>query len=215
MLWKRSVLNKRLRGFAAALLILAIGTAAIAQNSAWELGPYRLMAGISSGPLRVPMRAGALGLPAFLSAVGGIAFKGVAVPGASLAGKQIQIVYDRQAPDGRRLAVGVDKVLTNQSLPDWLLIPIARYADSKTEAAVSLFGPNTDENAFDIVYHESFQNELLGLRLLQADMLLIDPDEMWRLPQQNGKTVLGLGENAPQSADRTAIGRLTSIMHQR
>jgi len=59
-------------------------------------------------------------------------------------------------------------------------------------------GPNTSDTVYDIVYHEEFQNTLVGLRLLQADMLLFDLNETWQLPKFAGNVILGLGEAAPQ-----------------
>jgi hypothetical protein len=85
-----------------------------------------------------------------------------------------------------------------------MLMPIAKFADSEFEACVSLFGPNTNAVAYDIVYHKSFQNTLLGLRLLQADMILFNLGETWRLPQRGGVLVLGLGEKAPTQMDEAS-----------
>jgi hypothetical protein len=89
-------------------------------------------------------------------------------------------------------------------LPDWMLIPIAKYADSKFDSCVSLFGPKTTKTQYDIVYHQEFQNTLLGLRLMQADILLFNLGETWRLPTFNGRVVLGAGEKVPTQMDRQA-----------
>ncbi len=50
----------------------------------------------------------------------------------------------------------------------WQLKPIVEYADDINNVAVTLYG----DDGVRIKYHEAFINELLGLRLLQTDLML-------------------------------------------
>jgi hypothetical protein len=199
---------------AALLLAAALGGAALAQDATWELGRLRLLADRpASGPLRSTLAPGSLASYRFVSAAG-VAFGGVATPGPTLGPAPIGVAYDRSRPDGQRLVVTVGGAAYPQALPDWILAPVARYADSPYHACVSLFGEKSTEEHFDIVYHEAFQNRLLGLRLLHADVLLFDLNETWRLPRLAGQAVLGLGEAAPGSIDRPSAARVHEALRR-
>jgi hypothetical protein len=179
-------------------LTLALSIAVIAQPNSWDLGPYKLLTGPSSPPLRVTMNGGrGLTSFSFVGRVGGIAFEAVAVPNKAVKGKDIKLSYDKSQKDGNRLAISIGGKTYRPSLPDWMLVPISKYADSPYTACVSLFGPRSTRSSYDIVYHPAFQDTLMGLRLLQADMLLIDVGNFWDLPKFNGKIVRGLGEPMP------------------
>ncbi len=194
-----------------ALLVL-VGTVAPSRGATWELGPYQFVNGPSSPPLLSRMGPGSLESYGFVGKVGGVAFAGVAVPGKALASKSVTLVYDDGKPDGRRLAVRIGDSVYVQDLPDWLLVPIANYADSDYNACVSLFGERTTDASYDIVYHPAFQNTLLGLRLLQADILLFDIANTWRLPAFEGKVVLGRGESRPDGPAWTSANKITSVL---
>ena len=149
-----------------------------AAEKTWTLGRYSFVAAPPSPPLRVNLaRTGGLRSVGFLSRVGGIAFSGEMRLDASLVGKRLGLEYTRDRPDGTRLSVTIEGASLQQELADWLLIPIAQYADSEYDACVSLFGPETNDDAYDIVYHDAFENTLLGMRLLQADILFLDLNE--------------------------------------
>lgn len=183
-------------------LVLLVTFVALAQGD-WSLGKYRFTSGQPSGPLQYSLASsGGLGSYGFVSGVGGVAFNVVAVPSAALKEKGVVPHYAKEMTDGHRLRVLVGDEAVEAALPDWMLVPIVKYADSPFDACVSLFGLNTNDTVYDIVYHESFRNTLLGLRLLQADMLLFDIEETWRLPQRNGIVVLGFGETAPRGLDQ-------------
>ena len=180
------------------IVSLFLGLAALAQQNAWKLGPYELLVDRHSRPLQVTM-SGARGLrsSAFVGSVGGIAFEAAAGPAPSLKGKDLKLSYDKSQKDGNRLTISIGSQTFHPSLPDWILLPVSKYADSPYTACVSLFGERTTESAYDIVYHPAFQDTLMGLRLLQADILLMDVDKFWDLPRLRGKVILGLGESMP------------------
>ena len=92
-------------------------------------------------------------------------------------------------------------------LPDWQLIPIAKYADdNEYNACVSLFGPKPTLSKYDIIYHKAFKNTLLGLRLFQMDILLKDLDSFWDIPQLGGQVILGTGEVRATEPDNSPSG---------
>ncbi len=133
----------------------------------------------------------------FVSKVGGVAFEVVATPEESLKNKKIDLSYDRSKPDGKRLAVSLGGKIYHPYLPDWELVPIANYANSKYNAVVSLFGEgsNPQKRIRNIIYHPALKDTLLGVRLLQVDTVFMDLNEFWKLPRLNKKTILGKGEN--------------------
>jgi hypothetical protein len=193
-------------------ILLFLALVALAQGD-WSLGPYTFTSGRPSAPLQYSLASsGGLGSYGFVSGVGGVAFSGIARPDATLSGKAIALHYDKGTTDGHRLQVLADSSTATADLPDWMLIPIAKFADSEFDACVSLFGPNTSAVAYDIVYHKSFQNTLLGMRLLQADMILFDLGETWRLPQRGGVVVLGLGESGAKQMDETSARTIDAAL---
>jgi hypothetical protein len=106
--------------------------------------------------------------------------------------------------------VSVNGKVYRPFIPDWRLKPIALFADSPYTAAVSLFGEGPEqERYFYIQFHDALKDTLLGLRLLQADILLIDPTELWDLPLVGGRKIIGLGEKEPNKT--TSLEALQSI----
>lgn len=208
----RSTLKWSGRKLCALGVLLLIALVALAQGD-WSLGPYTFTSGQPSAPLQYNLASsGGLGSYSFVSGVGGVAFSGVAKPDAAMKDKRIVLHYDRTTTDGHRLEIVVAGGTATADLPDWMLIPIARFADTDYDACVSLFGPNTTETAYDIVYHTSFQNTLLGLRLLQADMILFNIGETWRLPQRGGVVTLGAGETAPTQMDEPSVRTIDAAL---
>lgn len=182
------------------LIIYLIQTSFLfSQQGNWGFGSYRMPVGPSSGPLTYSMRGkGSLSSYAFVSGVGGVAFEGVAIPQATIKADSLFLFYDGERSDGKRLLVLTKNDTINALIPDWQLIPIAKYSNSEFNASVSIFGPNTSPTHFDVVYHPAFENTLLGLRLLQADIQLMDLETFWELPRYNrngeSEIVFGFGE---------------------
>src|SRR4051794_8170662 len=95
-----------------------------------------------------------------------------------------------ERPDGRRLWVhmwtrggGVKTVMA--PIYDWQLIPIARFPDGEQHACFTLFGKlkdgieteaRRDRGEKILNYHPAFEDTLLGLRLMQADIQILHPD---------------------------------------
>lgn len=168
----------------------------------WQFGGYNFIKGFSSGPLKVNKKwKGGLKSPGFVRGVGGVDFDEVAVPSAELTNKVINMEYNPNEEDGYRMSIKIDGSYYHPYLPDWQLVPIAEFADSQYDACVSLFGENTDIFNYDIIYHPAFENTLLGLRLLHADVMLMDLDEFKELPKINGTMILGKGETGNVSTN--------------
>ncbi len=150
----------------------------------------------------------ALQSASFLSSVGGVAFDGVATGERGL--RVVALRYNAARPDGQRLEVtvqaeGSSPQAVTAAIYDWQLVPIARFADSQTFQCFTLFGRLQDQNDEQVRrargeellnYHSAFADTLLGLRLMQADLLIIRPDAC-DLPKENGSYYLGAGETAP------------------
>jgi hypothetical protein len=143
----------------------------------------------------------------YLSSVGGIAFGAVAAPAEGY--KVAALFYDSGRPDGQRLSVTlVDaksaKRTVTASIYDWQLVPIAKFASGDQHACFTLFGKLIDEadekerrsrGEKILNYHPAFADTLLGLRLFQADILILDPAAA-DLPRENSSSC-SAGESAP------------------
>lgn len=124
----------------------------------------------------------------FINKVGGVAFVQVAQPDMPI--HSFQLGCDK---DNNTAYVEINGVTYPIPLPVWQLQPISIYADNGFNAAFSIFGDYLGKSP--CVYHRAFVDELLGLRLLQADILLIEPDAVRELPADAGKYVMAKSEN--------------------
>ncbi|MCL2327524.1 MAG: hypothetical protein FWC39_03305 [Bacteroidetes bacterium] len=131
----------------------------------------------------------------FVSKVGGVAFLAEAEPNDTIKNENIKIAYNVNKPDGYRLEITIGEKTLSPYLPDWQLIPIVKYVNSDYNACVSLFGENGNNSSYEITYHPAFNNTLLGIRLLQADIALMDLSVNWQLPTFNSNQILGEGES--------------------
>jgi hypothetical protein len=197
------------RAFVFALAAGLISFASIVSTAAqdWTLGQQRFStnAGLAARPLQI-RSSGRSNLVAFkfVGRVGGVSFETTAEPDQTLRGKSIEISYNPSHPDGSRLVVRAGTTLLRTNIPDWQLRPIANFADSEYNAIISLFGEGPDRNSYYYIqYHDSLKDTLLGMRLLQADILFMSLGEHWRMPRYAGKVILGPGEQ--ETAEERAI----------
>lgn len=148
----------------------------------------------------------------FLSSIGGVAFGQTAKPKGDLA--LVGLSYDATAADGKRLSATFKDgkgalIQSTANIYDWQLIPIIRYANSGQDSAFTLFGRLADDQAQAVWendggakgqrilnYHPAFIDTLMGMRLFQADILVFMPMAS-DLPRDNGKYLLGKGEQPP------------------
>jgi hypothetical protein len=192
-----------------------------AADNDFRLGGLRLLPGdgkslkqkLPAGPLD-----GSLQAIGFLKSVGGIAFSQLATNRGELV--LASITCDPKQEDGIRLSI----VLTNSSgkefrgiakIADWQLIPLVLYSDSEFDACFTLFDQeerpfDQPDNTWRVQYHSAFEDTLLGLRLMQADIIAFVEDGA-ELPKVRGKYILGIGESPPTvSENRHAFRRLNS-----
>jgi len=171
----------------------------------------------------MPISRGAVSL-SFLGAVGGVAFGGEVQPAQDL--EILALKYDPHRPDGQRLRVtvrqnGGDEVVIAAPVADWILVPMARFAEGKQQAAFTLFGKlaSVEETQRQrqagneiLNFHSSLVDTLVGLRLFHVDILILDPGAA-ELPSDGGHLLLGTGETATSpSANRQALAALHTFM---
>ena len=148
----------------------------------------------------------------YASSVGGVAFSRTAEPAVAV--DSIALNWDAAAPDGSRLRVTLNGERLRASVYDWQLAPIAAFADSKYDAAFTMFGSLQDKNQEDKIlarngrvlnYHAAFLDTLIGLRLLQLDTLIEDSAIPGLIKGPDGAYILGVGEVTPNlSAEQSA-----------
>jgi len=108
--------------------------------------------------------------------VGGISFEGVAVPAANLKNESVSLDFT-----DNRLVVRVGTKSFYPDLPLWQWVPIANFANSSYTVAVSQLGDTIGNRGAKCRFHPAFLDNLLGLRLFQADLLNLT-DILWDLP---------------------------------
>src|SRR5262249_10274463 len=127
-------------------------------------------------------------------------------PAAGTSVSSVVLSYNHDRSDGRRLIIKLNGDRYTMSIPDWELIPIARYANSENGSCVTLFGEHSTENDNHIQYHPAFINRLLGMRLLQADIIFEDVERFSQVFKYDGNYVLGTGESLPdETSSATAV----------
>lgn len=137
----------------------------------------------------------------FLGSVGGVAFGGVAEGEKGWSATDLH--YDAARVDGNRLVVNLKGPAgaKRMTLPvyDWAFVPIARFAATDDVACFTLFGQlddaaeqslRTQRGGRVLAYHSAFRDTLMGLRLMQSDLLIIDPSAC-DLPKERGRYFLG------------------------
>jgi hypothetical protein len=115
-------------------------------------------------------------------------FQAIAFPANNLSNEIISLDYIN-----KQLIVKIGKRTIYPDLPDWQLVPIARFANSSYQSVFSPFG-NINNGEAPYLFHQAFLDNLLGLRLFQAN-LLNRPDVLWDIPKnENGDYILAKSE---------------------
>jgi hypothetical protein len=153
----------------------------------------------------IPMERGKE-MPIFLSEVGGVSFDQASLPTPGLKINSMKLNYNNNANDGKRLELIINNKPASVNLPDWLMVPIAKYAESQNYSCVTIFGKLKDKTLEQKVtehkgrvinYHPSFDNTLLGIRLAYMDMM-VGYNFTNDLPKNSaGNYILGKSEVQP------------------
>ena len=137
------------------------------------------------------MRMATTGIsPKIFSKVGGVALIQTAVPDMSIDNLQLGCNLEENTA-----YVTINDTIFPIPLEVWELKSIVKFADDEYNAAVTLFGDNNSR----IKYHPAFIDNLMGLRILQTDLLLasnfLNISDRGRLPQyDNGMYIMSDAE---------------------
>lgn len=176
----------------------------------WQIGEHRLIRNYERSNNTLEVRpSGRTGLRSIgmVTRVGGVNFEAI----ANLQDYDIELSYIPERENGSRLQLTVDGKAIYPTIPDWQLKPIAEYADSEYTALISLFGEGPDsERYYYIDYHPALEDTLLGLRLLQSDILFMDVGSFNQLPSKDGEVVLGHMENSDYEVNPSNLIRVVT-----
>ena len=193
----------------AAVLVLAGPLHALFSDYGFARNPER-----EDNSLQVEMTGwAALRSYRFLEQVGGVNFE----TAIDLTGTGFDLDYNASAPDGQRVRLMIGGTGYTLPLFDWELLPTVNYSDSKYTAAVSIFGEGPQpKDYYYINYHPALEDTHLGARLLQADILLMDPMAFSEAPTERGRKVYLPGEAAEAgiAVRRLAAVKLSGILSQ-
>jgi hypothetical protein len=131
--------------------------------------------------------------PNVLRQTGGGMLVGIAAPHPDLRNQRLSLRYDPSREDGNRFEVTIGDRVAYMDLFDWEAKPLVEFVDSGHHGAVTVLLQGSRES---IQLDDAFQQRLLGLRFIQADLLprgLIASQRY--LPRgRNGLFILGNGE---------------------
>lgn len=129
-----------------------------------SLSFIRPSASLSQAKRTINVRIATTGISSRVWAkVGGVAFVQTAIPTSDIESLELKCDVD----ENKAYAL-INGEYYNIPLEVWQLMPIIEYADDENNAAVTLYG----DDGVRIKYHSAFVDELLGLRLLQTDLML-------------------------------------------
>ena len=189
-----------------------------------QLGPSRLVRFQAPALRNSTHLARGLRQARFLGQIGGVAFDAEAKPAEGFNVTNLSLSYDPNQPDGKRLRISFDGREIAAPILDWRLIPTARFADSEFYSCVTLFGALNDaddgtkalwQGGQIINYHDEFVDTLIGLRLFQLDMLILDEIAADLPKRKNDGYVLGADEVKPDvELNRKGFSRFHAYLQQ-
>ena len=148
-----------------------------------------------------------------LSLTGGAMMVSTASPAPALANVPLRFEYNVSNEDGSRLEITAGTERSVLSIYDWELLPLAKFVDSGHHGAVSIQLLGSHEK---VSLDAAFEQTLLGLRFIQADLMsrgiVLSQDY---LPQDEKGILLGPGELERLSTDKVvaaAVRELKSLM---
>lgn len=138
-----------------------------------------------------------------LRQTGGGLLVSTAEPHPTLVGHRIKLAYVRKNMDGRRVQVAVGgREPAFMDLYDWELKPLAEFADSQLNGAIHMTPHRSGGKKIEL--HDAFQGRLLGLRMIQADVMPRGYIASQRyLPRSHLGLLLGEGEKQHLGKEET------------
>ncbi len=133
--------------------------------------------------------------PRFRSKIGGVAFFETAMPSENIKSKELSLNYSELQ---NCIEIKVGGAVYNPELPLWQLIPIANYIESGNDNVVTIYNNNNTNDKTYPLYNVAFLDNLLGLRLLQLDLILagrfLALSDAWAVPRNSNGYVLADSE---------------------
>jgi hypothetical protein len=140
-------------------------------------------------PARAITTTSTIGRFRTFNARGGIIFEQQASPSKNLSINSISIDYD----NGTVVTINNSNYKL-ENIPVWQLQPIANYANDTNLDVLTIYG----SDGYQIKMHPAFIDKLIGLRLLQVDLMLagnyLELDEAWEIPKIDDKYVYAESE---------------------
>jgi len=128
------------------------------------------------------------------SKLGGVVFGDTAIASPSLSINSMSLMCD--------VLTSKSFVVINQQkyeidLPIWQLQPIVKFANDSMTSVITLYG----DSICPVRIHEAFLDNLMGLRLLQTDLMLagnyLNPEDSWDIPKNDrGESILADSEKS-------------------
>ena len=144
-----------------------------------------------------------------LSLTGGAMMVSTARPDAALVKVPLRFEYDATRPDGTRFVITADNQRVIHPMYDWELMPLSKFVDAGHHGAISI---HLRGNSETVSLDAAFENTLLGLRFVQADMMprgLIMSQEF--LPQDENGIIVGPGEAERLSPDEVVAAAVKEL----
>jgi hypothetical protein len=143
-----------------------------------------------------------IGNDIFHANTGGVSFLSTATPAEHLKEENVSLNFENG-----RLTVGIGANTFYADLPLWQLVPIINFTNSSYTVALSLLGNTTGSSEAKCRFHPAFLDNLLGLRLFQADLLNFT-DILWDLPSDDQQKYI----LAP--SEQNYIPQRDSVLHR-
>lgn len=164
--------------------------------------------------------------------IGGVILQETAKPEASLAGKEIDLRYNKTLPDGHRLQIKIGGQQFKSNLFDWALIPISNYANSQNTAVISLLGSShtTAEETFEqqqaiffkrpifwVQVHPALKDTLIGFNALLTDAMFLggDPSRVRKYTERLKPKIVGWNSSGfIEQSSATASQKFSTLLSQ-
>ena len=179
------------RAIFSSVMIMALSLSMIAQRS-MSLGDLKFVlpsVGMQMASRTFDIKMATTGITSSMfQKIGGVAFIQTAVPTFEIDGLELSCdIADNSAN------VAINDTVYELPLEVWQLQSIVNFADASGNAAVTLYG---DEES-PIKYHEAFIDNLMGLRLLQVDLMFsyLNAAEVGLFPALGGEYIFSPNEH--------------------